>query len=173
VADVSSAPTWIQLLVSSGVLGIVGAGVAKVWGWTVERPLQRAESRLEKLEQENDYLIRKNGELSAELKAAAITARSLRRLKEEDDGAPLSMPPPRDEMPTINAIVDLRQDAVYAHEQERSRQAPLNTPEPKRLPLEGLGGRSDSLDHTLHRYNNDIASTPPEPYRKRMKSEKG
>lgn len=152
MADQTSAPTWVQLLVSSGVLGLVGAATTRLWKWFVERPLQRAERRAELAEQREREARSKCDLLSGELKATGHALRSVRRLDEAESGAPLSMPPPREELPTLEHIIETRADRAWAEQRERERQQPLNP------------GRQDSIDYELGRYVQDVASTPPRAY---------
>lgn len=153
----ADAPTWAQLLVSSGVVTLVAGGALRVWRWTVERPLEQAEARARKAESRAD-------QLAEALKDAAVTATTLRRMLELDETGTPSIPPPRhrDELPTLTAIVDLRREAAYAEEAERSRQRPLNpSRDANTVPLEGLGGRQDYADWELARLHQDTDSTPP------------
>lgn len=142
MADSSSVPTWAQLLVSSGVLGLVGAAATRAWKWFVERPLRKAELRAEAAELREQEARRRCDMLAGELKATATAFRSVRRLDELQSGAPLSTPPPRDEMPTLEHIIESRADRAWAEQRERERSRPLNAPEPRALPLEALGGKS-------------------------------
>lgn len=158
MADDSPA-TWLQVVVSSGVLALVGTGAARVWKFLVERPQERNETRIKELDEKlgvvearADYFERKNLELAGELKMAAVTAQSMRRTMELDAGIRPSIPPPRDEMPTIDAMIDLRREAEFAKAHERQRQRDLNP------------GRADSIDYELGRYVQDVASTPPRAY---------
>lgn len=140
----------IETLAGAGVFGFFAKGSGRLWTKLIDKPLEKAEARnveleekLEKSDARADYFERKYHELAGEVKAAAITSRSIRRLDEIETGVPLSAPPPpmRNELPTIDAMIDLRQDAAYAFERERSRQRPLNSPESVALPLEALGGK--------------------------------
>lgn len=146
-----------------GESGVILTGIGILWKFVLVRPLEKAEQRetdiQEKADKREAALLKRIDELTEVIKDAA-----------EEKRHRLSLPPPRNELPTLDAIKVLGYDP---EEEERRRQRPLNTPEPKRLPLEGLGGRTDSIEHEIRRYNEDMASTPPEPYRKRQPSRKG
>lgn len=143
------APTWAQMLVSSGVLGLVGACVSRLWGWLVERPLRKAERRAEIAEIREREARRERDVIVGELKATTTALRSVRRLDELDRGGPISLPPPRDEMPTLEHIIESRADRAWAEQRERERQQPLNP------------GRQDYIDEELRRGISDLSSTPP------------
>lgn len=142
-----SLPVWVQALISSGVIGLVFAGVSRVWKRFVERPQDNSDAELKRLRETNEFLLRKNGELSGELKATGAALRSVRRLDEAEAGGPPTVPPPRAELPTLTAIIESRADRAWAEQRERERAAPLNP----------------SVEAELRRYHDDMASTPPEP----------
>ena len=134
------------------VLAIVGAGAYRAWKWFIERPLEKAETRIrdlelraERAEVREDEQRRRADMLAGELKATTTALRSVRRLDEFDSGAPVSMPPPREELPTLEHIIESRADRAWAEQRERERQRPLNP----------------ALDRELESYQHDMASTPP------------
>lgn len=154
--------TWLQLietLAGAGVFGLVAKGSSKLWTKLIDKPLEKSEARIKELDEKlaivearADYFERKNLELAGELKMAAVTAQSMRRTMELDAGIRPSLPPAREEMPTIDAMIDLRREAEFAKAHERQRQRDLNP------------GRADSIDYELGRYVQDVASTPPRAY---------
>jgi hypothetical protein len=113
-------------------------GISAIYKFVLVRPLEKAEEReLAGLlrEKEKDKRI---AELTEVIKEAAQEKRER-----------LSLPPPRKELPTLDAIKVLGYDP---EEEERRRQKPLNP------------GRQDGVDHLLSTYNSDVSSTPPKGY---------
>ncbi len=102
---------------------IIVAGVAAVWKFVLVRPLEQAEKREAALQKRVD-------ELTEVIKDAA-----------EEKRHRLSLPPPRKELPTLDAIKVLGYDP---EEEERRRQKPLNPGASRALPFDT---RADYVDH--------------------------
>ena len=116
--------------------GVILTGIGVLWKFVLVRPLEKAEMREERLQKRVD-------ELTEVIKDAA-----------EEKRHRLSLPPPRAELPTLDAIKVLGYDP---EEEERRRQKPLNP------------GRMDGVDHMLSTYVADVSSTPPRSFPKPRK----
>jgi hypothetical protein len=122
-------------------------GIGILWNFVLVKPLEKSEQREAAIQRKADdreaALQKRIDELTEVIKEAAAEKRER-----------LSLPPPRKELPTLDAIKVLGYDP---EEEERRRQKPLNP------------GRMDGVDHMLSTYVADVSSTPPKGYPKPRK----
>jgi hypothetical protein len=89
------------------VIALFGRACESAFRWFVRRPLQREELARAKAERDSEYWRAKYLEVAAELKANTTALMRVRRADEIAAGAaPDSLPPMRDEMPTLQCFVE-------------------------------------------------------------------
>lgn len=116
----SSAQSWVKVVLSGGVLALFGRAVEGAFRWLVRRPLQREERKRDRAEREADYWRQKYLEVATELKANTAALLRAKRAAELEAGAPPeSLPPPRDELPTLQCFVEGPPARAWAEKRER------------------------------------------------------
>ena len=113
-----TAQSWLKVLGASGVVALLARGV----GWLVGRPLKREERARDRAEREADYWRGKYLEVATELKANTAALLKIKRAAEIEAGAPPeSLPPMRDEMPTLQCFVEGPPAREWAERRASSR----------------------------------------------------
>lgn len=122
------AQSWIKVLGSAGVIALVGRACESLFRWFVRRPLEKAEAARARAERDADHWHAQYLQVAAELKANTTALLRAKRADEIASGTPPdSLPPMRDEMPTLQCFVDGPQARAWAEERERTVTA---TPQP-------------------------------------------
>jgi hypothetical protein len=126
----SSAKSWLEVLASAGVIALVGRGCEALFRWFVRRPLEREERKRERAEREADHWRARYAEVAGELKANTTALLRAERADKLARGAPSdSLPPMRDEMPTLQCFVDGPPARAWAEERERVAVASVRVPQ--------------------------------------------
>lgn len=133
---------WLKALGGAGVITLVGHGLARVWRHVAEGPVRREAAARARAARDAAWWQEKYFEVAAELKANTDALLRVQRAEKIAAGAaPESLPPPREELPTLQCFVEGPGVRAWAEEYERSRATPLNGPEtPRRRapPLHGV-----------------------------------
>jgi len=130
----SSAKSWLEVLASAGVIALFGRACEAAFRWFVRRPLQREEAARARAERDTDHWRARYVEAATELKATTTALLRAERADKIASGAkPESLPPMRDEMPTLQCFVDGPQARAWAEERERAAEAVASVRAP-RLP---------------------------------------
>jgi len=120
----SSAKSWLEVLASAGVIALFGRACEAAFRWFVRRPLQREEAARARAERDTDHWRARYVEAATELKATTTALLRAERADKIASGAkPESLPPMRDEMPTLQCFVDGPQARAWAEERERAAEA--------------------------------------------------
>jgi hypothetical protein len=143
-------PEWVKLLIQSGVIGVVGTGIAAAFWWFIKRPVVTAETRA--LEAE-----KRERETAKSLQAALLSAERWKtRLKDEITdrverravhdmlkyGRPSVCPTKKGEDDTVRILLKGEEVRRLDEEREGLELRERGLTEPPAFPLEAFGSKA-------------------------------